>query len=135
MMKKTGFSMMELMISIAIVAILAAIAIPSYLSYIKSSRRSDALQTLLSIQLQQEKYRLNHNTYGTLAEVWAGDTTSDGGYYTIGISGVSASGYTITATATGDQVGDKQNGVTCSPLSLVNTNGVITKTPTACWAN
>lgn len=134
-MKKQGFSMLELMIAIAIVAILAAIAIPSYLSYIKSSRRSDALQTLLSIQLQQEKYRLNNNSYGTLAQVWDGVTTASGGFYSLAISGVSASTYTITATATGSQIGDTADGVSCNSIVLTNTDGVVTKTPTACWTH
>jgi len=133
-MKKLGFSMMELMIAIAIVAILAAIAIPSYLSYIKSSRRTDAVQTLLSIQLQQEKYRLNNNTYGGLAEVWGGVSTASGGYYSLAISGTSASAYTLTATATGSQVGDTADGVSCNSIVLTNNNGVVTKTPSACWA-
>lgn len=134
-MKKYGFSMLELMVAIAIVAILAAIAIPSYLSYIRSSRRSDAVQTLLSIQLQQEKYRLNNNSYGSLAQVWGGVTTSSEGYYTLDISGTSATGYTLTATATGDQAGDTADGVSCDSIVLTNANGVVSKTPAACWAN
>lgn len=128
-----GFSLMELLIAIVIAAILLAVAIPSYLIYVTKSRRQDAIQTLLSIQLQEEKWRLNNSTYGSLGDVWGGVATTEGGYYAIAITGVSATGYTITATTTGSQVGDSEGGTDCDTLTLTNNNGAVTKTPAACW--
>lgn len=126
---------MELLIAIAIVGILAAIAIPSYRSYTLKSNRSDGLQTALSIQLAQERYRMKNSSYGSLAQVWNGVTTSTGGYYTIAISGASATAYTITLTAVGNQASDTEDGTACTPLVLSYSNNAVTKTPTACWAN
>ncbi len=126
---KTGFTLFELMIALLIVAILAVVAVVSYRSYIVVANRADATQTLLSIQLEEEKYRLNNTTYGTLAQVWGGVSTSEGGYYTLSVSNAAAASYTITATAIGTQVGDTE----CSTITLAYSNGTTTRTPAACW--
>lgn len=135
MKKYLGFTMMELMISIAIVGILAAIAIPAYQNYSRKANRSDGLQTALSIQLAQERYRMKNSSYGSLAQVWNSVSTSTGGYYTIAISNVSATSYTITLTATGTQTSDSEDGTACSPLVLSYSNNSVTKTPAVCWAS
>src|SRR5665648_562479 len=122
MKKLLGFTMIELLIAIAIIGILAAIAIPSYRSYSLKSGRSDGLQTALSIQLAEERYRMKNSTYGSLAQVWNGVTTSTGGYYTIAISGNTATAYTITLTAVGTQANDTENGTSCTPLVLTYSN-------------
>ncbi len=125
--------MMELLVAMAIIGILAAIAISSYQTYILKSNRSDGIQSLLNIQLAEERYRIKNSTYGTLAQVWAGVTTSTAGYYTLAISSVTATSYTITATATGNQTSDAENGTSCTPLSLAYSSNAVTKTPAACW--
>ncbi len=135
MKKLRAFTLLELMIAVVIIAILVGIAVPTYLTFVKKSRRNDAVQALLSMQLAQEKYRLNNNSYGDLSQIWGGATTTAGGYYTLAISGTSATGYTLTATATGTQVGDTEDGSSCDTLILTNLNGVVTKTPTACWSD
>jgi len=136
-MKRTikGFSLLEVIIATVIVAILAAIAVSSYRTYILKGHRSDALHTLLAMQLAQEKYRMNNATYGTLAQVWNGVSTSDGGYYTLAISSNTATAYTITATAVGSQSSDAEDGTSCSTLTIAYNNGTTTKTPTSCWMN
>ena len=58
-----GFTLVELMITVAIAAILASIAIPSYRSYVLRSRRVDATTALMRIQAAQEKFFLQCNTY------------------------------------------------------------------------
>ncbi len=131
----SGFTIMEIMIAIAILAILVAIAVPSYFSYIEKARRTDAMHTLLSIQLAQEKYHITNGTYGTLAQVWGGVTASQEGYYTLSISSLSGSSYTLTATAGSLQSGDSEGATACSPMVLTYANGTTTKTPTACWLN
>lgn len=102
-----GFSLIELMIVVAVVAILAAIAVPSYDSYMKKGRRSDAMSSLLKIQLEQEKWRVNNTSYATLANVWTGTDSLDG-YYTVAVTSNTAAGFTATAApkAGGPQVGD-----------------------------
>ena len=102
-----AFTLIELLVVLAIVAVLATIALPSYQNYIEKSRRADAMTTLLKLQLEQERYRANHTSYGELSDVWAGSDSTDG-YYQLAVSGVSATGYTAMATpkANGRQAGD-----------------------------
>lgn len=128
-----GFTLIETMIAIAILAVVILIAIPSYTSYIRKGRRIDAINSLLSISLAQERYRSINTTYGTLAQVWGGVTTSSEGYYTLSISNNTASAYTISATAVGDQANDAVNGVSCTPLQITASSGTITKSPASCW--
>lgn len=128
-----GMTLIELLVVLAIVSIVALVAVFSYQSYIRKSHRMDGINSLLSISLAEERYRSTNTQYGTLAQVWGGVTASSNGYYTLAISGVGSNGYTITATATGNQANDAQDGVSCTPLTFVMNNGTITKTPAACW--
>ena len=127
-----GFTLIELLISLVIIGILASIALPSYQQYIRRTHRIDGVTTLNDIQLAQEKFRTTNTSYGSLAQVWTG-STSPNGYYTLTVTGNSATGYTVTGTAVGDQANDVQAGVSCSVLTLT-VNGIVTsRTPTACW--
>ncbi len=130
---QSGFTLMELMIATAIVGILMGLAFPSFQSYIKKSHRSDGVSTLIAIQAAEEQYRVGNTSYGDLNAVWGGTTTSPAGYYTLGISNTSATGYTLTATATGSQIGDSEDGSSCNTLSFTINGLTETKTPAACW--
>lgn len=129
----SGFTLIEIMVTLAIVAIVAVLSVSLYSSQIRTSRRADGLDTINSISLAEEKYRTNNVSYGSLAQVWGGVTSTTGGYYTLSITNTSATGYTITATAVGNQANDTQDGVSCTPLVLTVSSGTVTKTPTACW--
>src|SRR3990167_9805656 len=128
-----GFSLIEMMITILIISIVTVAAIYLFTDQIQRGRRIDAVNALLSISLDEERYRSNNTTYGTLTQVWGGVTTSAEGYYTLAISNVSATDYTITATPTGAQASDAEDGTSCSPLTLAVSSGTITKTPAVCW--
>ncbi|MDR7133879.1 type IV pilus assembly protein PilE [Lysobacter niastensis] len=109
-MKQSGFTLIELVVVIAIVGILAAIAIPSFAEQIKKSRRSEAVTVLGDLQLRQERWRSNHTTYGTLAEVTGTTAALFNGAqsnYDFAVTVNSASAYTLTATPKGSQTGDR----------------------------
>jgi prepilin-type N-terminal cleavage/methylation domain-containing protein len=74
--RSDGFSLMELMIVVAITGILAAIALPTMTSYIQKSRTSEATQFLLVIKLKQEAYRAE---FGTYLQCPAGESDIGGG--------------------------------------------------------
>ena len=131
-----GFTLLELMITVAIVAILATVALPSYNGYVREGRRSDAYSALSNIALQQEKYRANNSAFGTLAQIGASAESTDK-HYVIAIdpATISASGYVATATAKagGSQVTDREGSQSCSTLTLTVANGSPTYTPASCW--
>ena len=143
-----GFTLIELMITVAIVGIIAAIAYPSYIDSVRAGRRSEAMSALLKLQLAQEKWRANNTSYTstiggtcTTGLCWSSADIS-GTYYTIAISAASSSGFTGTATPVSGkgQENDKANGVNCSTSSSplkVNQDGPITSDggidKSACW--
>ncbi len=131
--KIKGMTLLELMIAVVCVAILSLIALTLFSSQVRVSRRTDAINTINAISLSEERYRTSNTTYGTLAQVWGGVTTSTGGFYTLAVSANSATAYTITATATGDQANDSEGTTNCGTLTLTSNNGTITQTPAVCW--
>ena len=141
MSKQRGFTLIELMVVAAIIAILASIAIPSYLNQTRKSRRSGAEAAIQQIALREERYRADNPSYlSSSAATWAqlgGDPS--GTYYTYAVVAVAGPPptYTITATAAADQVNDKAQGQTCTPLTYaVGNTGLVTKGPNAaCWGN
>src|SRR5579862_5521316 len=96
-----GFSLLELVIAISIVAILAGIAIPSYTAYVLHAHRSEALRTLNLLRGALERcYSQNYsyNAGAALCPAAPGTTfTTPNGYYTITYSNMSATTYTLTA--------------------------------------
>ncbi len=129
-MKKTkGFTLIELMIVVSIVVILATLSVMLYKKETLRANRIDAINTIMSISLKEEQYRSSNTLYGTLAQVWGGVTTTSGGLYTIAITNVTATSYTITATPTGTQTSDTD----CASLVLAYSTGTITRTPASCW--
>ena len=112
-----GFTLIELMIVIAIIGIISAIAFPSYDSYMKKSRRADAKVALTTMADHQERYYLQNNTYTTAISAVGGATTKEG-YYTLSIDSADVNGFQLTATAIGEQLND-----TDCPLMYLSSTG------------
>lgn len=142
-----GFTLIELMVVIAIMGILLAIVVPNYQQYLLQSRRAQAQSEMLQMRLGMEKWRANRVSYRSDATTSAAGTatsntpanagftgTNDYYTYTIPITAGAANDntYTITATAvTGkSQVNDMAGATSCATLTIDH-NG--TKTPAACW--
>ena len=124
--KRKGFTLVELMIVIAIVAILVALALPSYTRYVRKANRGEAQQLLLNWANNQEIWRANDTDYATVLEIPVPTHTK----YTFTLPTSTATTYTLTATPTGDQANDEERAVDCDPLTLNQSN---TKLPANCW--
>lgn len=133
MIKQSGLSLIEVIIVVAIIALMLFFALPNFQSYIMKSRRSAATTTLENIHMAQIKYRGNNLTYGTIAQVWNNQTATEGGFYTLSISNITGSTFTITATPVNGQEQDSQGQVSCNPMTLSVSSLTVTKTPEACW--
>jgi type IV pilus assembly protein PilE len=125
--KYSGFSVMELMIVIVIIAILVSLAFPSYIQYVRKSKRGEAQQLLMNWSINQEIWRSNNVQYATTAQLV--QPTND--HYAFTLPTRSATAYTVQAAASGDQVKDQaKDGTSCTPLTL-DQSGL--KLPAVCW--
>ncbi len=130
MMRPKGFTLIELMIVVAIVGIFAAVAFPSYRDSIQKSNRADAKATMLEVAGQEERYYTENNAYGSLTAI--GNATdplpSKSGKHNISVANAGAT-YTITATPT--YVDSK-----CGNLTITNTGATGNSAGAAagvCW--
>lgn len=148
MNRQTGFTLLELMVVVGIIAILAAIGTTMYTEQVRKGKRADARRGIAELQMALENYRGYCPTYAD--QVSCRDRNSDGDttdagepvypsatslYYTFVISGQSATGYTITATRAGSMAGDPR----CGNFVVVNAAGTSTQDVSSgevdyCWA-
>lgn len=89
-----GFTLVELMVTIAIVGILASIAYPAYRAQVLRAQRTDATAALLRVAAAQERYYLQNNTYAATANITTAPPTG------LGIPGTDRRYYTLTIEST-----------------------------------
>lgn len=130
-----GFTLIELMLAIAIVGILASIAYPSYTNYLLKGRRASAQAHLMDIAQRQQQYLLDARAYADSSTLNVTTPSDVSAYYTIAILPVNTAGvppsFTVTATP---KAGTAQVNDQCGALGIDNT-GNKTAAPgmTGCW--
>lgn len=135
----SGFTLIEVMIVVAIVAILTAVALPNYREYIRRGHRAEARAALLQGAQWMERAATAIGTYPLTASFPTTLTRVPSGRYTIAVasppaSAASGAAFVLTATPAGGQVGDK-----CGSYTLAHTGirgaGSVASGPlvTECW--
>lgn len=135
MKPQKGFTLIELVIATGIIAIVAAIAYPSWLQQEQKGRRSDALTSITGVSSSLERCYAQAYTYVGCANASVGTVTSTQGYYDV-TTAVTASTYTITAVPIGSQAAD----TSCASIVYTNTgqsatNSSSVDTTTTCWGS
>lgn len=111
----TGVTLLELMITLAIVAILAAIAVPGYREYSTRSHRTEGAMALTQIAARQEQFYLQNNTYANaLGDLGFASGASEHGRYALAITTGNVTNFVARATAQGGQAEDED----CKVLAI-----------------
>lgn len=150
--RQAGFTLIELMVTLVIAAILLSIAIPSYQQQIRKSRRTDARNAVLDLAAREERYLSTANVYSTLPSdlgyTGAWPIAVGSGYYNVTVGNVNppnaaavpptVATFTVTATAVGTQLKD----TACRTFSVdqfgqqssTNSGGVVSVgAASTCW--
>ncbi len=111
-MQSKGFTLIEIMIVVAILGIITAIAYPSYIEQVRKGNRSEAKTALLGLAQKMERCFTQYNAYDN-ANCPTSAQTTENGFYQLTVSTTSTT-YTLTAEATGGQAGDTD----CKKLTI-----------------
>src|SRR5262245_38924865 len=136
-----GYSLVELMVIVGVLAIIAAIAVPSYRGYMMRAQRADATAALLALRSAQEKFFLQHGRYITTQAGMTGakpaglglGATTEHGHYNVTMAAGATPNTTFVATATA--IGGQTKDTPCQTFTI-NEAGVRNSGPngiTTCW--
>jgi len=138
-----GFSLLELMVTVAVATILFTIAVPTYQAQVRKSRRTEARTAVMDLAAREERYYSVNNSYSNSAlqlgygaqDVAITDLTIASGYYQVSVESFPAipparARFKVTAKAFGPQLKD-----TACQTFVVDQTGTQTSAPsaTACW--
>lgn len=127
-----GFSLIELVVAMAIVGIIAAIAIPSYQGSMRKAIRSDAKAALMDLAARQERFFTENNSYTvTLSNLGYTSANSPEGYYSLAAVAGPTGSITTSFTVSANLIASS-NDSNCSQFSL-SSNGAKSATSSSCW--
>ncbi|WP_372748281.1 type IV pilin protein [Litorivivens sp.] len=139
-MKSKGFTLIELMIVVAVIAVLAGVAVPAYQEQIAKAKRADAASALATGAQALERYYTTNGTYlntdGNLAAVFPTKAPDSGSAnYTIAATGTpTANSFTLRATRTGSMANDRCGNLQLSSVGTRTLHDNKTGTTVAdCW--
>lgn len=124
----SGFTLIELMIAVVVVAILAVVALPSYAEFIKRGTRADAQAFLMEISLRQQQRLVDRREYAsTIADLGLALPRSLTGKYAVSMSApaVVPPTFTVSAAPQGAQTTER-----CGTLTLDSAGQ---RSPSSCW--
>jgi len=131
-----GFTLIEIMITVAIIGILAAIALPSYQNYVLRAGRAEGQAALLDASARQEQFYLGNKTYATTIAAINGIVTTESNRYTISVDTPTGACpiitcYKLTATPMNAQAADTK----CTTITLDSNNvkGATGSATDECW--
>lgn len=115
--RQSGFTLIEMMIVVAVLGIIMAIAVPAYNDQTRRARRGLAKTQLTGMAQQLERFHTSNATYDGFSTATANSPATGTPAYTIVPSGLTATTFTLTATAVNSQVAD----TVCGNMVLTQT--------------
>ena len=136
---QSGFTLIELMIGVVVVAILSSLAYPSYQEFVMRAKRTEGKAALLDAAQALERHFTNYNTYPSSlstagVRTYSGDSAAKAAYtiaIAAGASGSLASSFTLTATPANGHVDAKCGNLSLNQLGVKGETGTLTAAE--CW--